>query len=388
MVMSESVTIQDIFCQFLPEYSETHLFSKQQQMAALCISKCRTAEMGANVSECESCHKRYIHYNSCRNRHCPMCQGIESDEWIDKQQENVLDVPYFHTVFTIPDELNPLVYSNQELLYNALYHAAHLTMAELSADPKHLGAKIGYISVLHTWGSRMNYHPHLHMIVLGGGLDAAGHWKDKGKKFFFPVKVISAVFKKYYLKELKQLWESRKLGYHGTAGRLHNHYSFKEFLNQLYAKEWIVYTKEAFNGANSVIKYLGRYTHRIAISNRRILSMTSETVTYLAKDYKNGGRMIPYTVQGTDFLRMFLMHVLPKGFVRIRHYGILSCRSKKEKMELCRKLLNCIQYQSQLRNKTTAEKLLILYHKDICKCEACGGRLSSFRLRGNYSLTG
>lgn len=150
----------------------------------------------------------------------------------------------------------------------------------------------------------------------------------------------------------------------------------------------IVYTKEAFNGANSVIKYLGRYTHRIAISNRRIISMTSETVTYLAKDYKNGGKMIPYTVKGTEFLRMFLMHVLPKGFVRIRHYGILSCRSKKEKIGLCRKRLNCIQYLSQLRNKTTAEKLLILYRKDICKCEACGGKLLSSRLRGNYSLTG
>jgi hypothetical protein len=357
-------------------------------MAAQCILKCRTAEMGANVSECESCHKKYIHYNSCKNRHCPMCQGMDVDEWIDKQQENVLDVPYFHTVFTIPEELYSLVYSNQKLLYDALYHAAHLTMTELSADPKHLGAKIGYICVLHTWGSRMNYHVHLHMIVLGGGLDATNHWKDKGKKFFFPVKVMSAVFKKYYLKELKELRESEKLQYHGTAERLQNHYSFKELINKLYDKDWIVYTKEAFNGANSVIKYLGRYTHRIAISNRRIISMTAETVTYLAKDYKNGGKMIPHTVKGVEFIRMFLMHVLPKGFVRIRHYGILSCRSKKEKIDLCRKLLNCIQYLSKLRDKTVAEKLMILYKKDICKCEACGGNLLTFTVRGSYTLTG
>ena len=386
--MNNAITIQDVFHQFLPEYCETRLFSEEQRMAAHCISKCRTSEMGANVSGRESCHKKYIHYNSCKNRHCPMCQGMDVDEWIDRQQENVLDVPYFHTVFTIPEELYSLVYSNQKLLYDALYHAAHLTMAELSADPKHLGAKIGYICVLHTWGSRMNYHPHLHMIVLGGGLDAANHWKDKGKKFFFPVKVMSVVFKKYYLKELKELRESKELQYHGTAGDLQNHYSFKELINRLYDKDWIVYTKEAFNGANSVIKYLGRYTHRIAISNRRIISMTTEKVTYLAKDYKNGGRMIPYTVKGAEFIRMFLMHVLPKGFVRIRHYGILSCRSKKEKMDLCRKLLNCIQYLSQLRNKTTAEKLMILYKKDICKCEACGGNLISIRLRGSYTLTG
>lgn len=344
--------------------------------------------MGANISECESCHKKYIHYNSCKNRHCPMCQGMEVDEWIDKQQENVLDVPYFHTVFTIPEELYSLVYSNQKLLYDALYHAAHLTMTELSSDPKHLGAKIGYICVLHTWGSRMNYHPHLHTIVLGGGLDSTNRWKDKGKKFFFPVKVMSAVFKKHYLKELKLLYESGKLQYLGTSQKLKNHYTFKELLNTLYAKEWVVYTKEAFNGANSVIKYLGRYTHRIAISNRRIISMTSEKVTYLAKDYKNGGKMVPYTVKGTEFLRLFLMHVLPKGFVRIRHYGILSCRSKKDKMDLCRKLLNCTQYLSKVRNKTVAEKLQILYQKDICKCEKCGGKLLSFRLRGSYSLTG
>ena len=386
--MADRITIQDVFHQFLPEYSETHLFSAQQHLAALCISKCRTAEMGANVSECEACHKRYIHYNSCKNRHCPMCQSMEVDEWIDKQQENVLDVPYFHTVFTIPEELYGLIYSNQKLLYDALYHAAHQTMTELSADPKHLGAKIGYICVLHTWGSRMNYHPHLHMIVLGGGLDAGNHWKDKGKQFFFPVKVMSAVFKKHYLKELKFLREQEKLQYHGSTEELRNHYSFKELLNRLYQTDWVVYIKEAFNGANSVIKYLGRYTHRIAISNRRIVSMTEKTVTYLVKDYKNGGGMIPYTVEGTEFLRMFLMHVLPKGFVRIRHYGLLSCRCKSEKMKHCRKILNGIQYLSRLRNKTTAEKLMILYHKDICKCESCGGKLLSSRIRGIYALTG
>lgn len=385
--MNDQITIQDIFRQYLPEYSRTHRFSPQQHLAALCISKCRTPEMGANISECESCHKKYIHYNSCKNRHCPMCQAMEVDEWIDKQQENVLDVPYYHTVFTIPEELYPLVYSNQKLLYDALYHAAHLTMTELSLDPKYLGARTGYICILHTWGSKMNYHPHLHAIVLGGGLDRTNKWKDKGGKFFFPAKVMSAVFRKYYLKELKGLRSSEKLEYHGTAKDLRNHFAFKDLLEKLYKKEWIVYIKEAFNGANSVIKYLGRYTHRIAMSNRRILGMTEETVTYLAKDYKNGGKMVPYTIKGTEFLRMFLMHVLPKGFVRIRYYGILSSRSKKEKLGLCRKLLNGIRYISQLRGKTYTEKLMILYKKDICKCEACGGRLLAFNFRGRFTLT-
>ena len=179
--MDKKITVQDVFQQFLPKYSEVHRFSSQQQLTALGISKCRTIEMSANLSECEDCHRKYIHYNSCKNRHCPMCQGMEVDEWIDKQQENVLDVPYFHTVFTVPQDLSPLMYCNQKLLYDTLYHVAHQTMMELSADPKYLGAKIGYICVLHTWGSRLNYHPHLHMILLGGGLDTANQWKDKGQ---------------------------------------------------------------------------------------------------------------------------------------------------------------------------------------------------------------
>ena len=386
--MNHKITVQDVFHRFLPEYSKNHSLSGQQHKAAQCISKCRTGEMGANVSECEDCHRRHIHYNSCKNRNCPMCQGTEAEEWIDRQQEDVLDVPYFHLVFTIPEELYSLVYCNQKLLYDALYHAAHRTISELSSDPKYLGAETGYICVLHTWGSKMNYHPHLHTIILGGGLDPAGRWKDKGKNFFFPVRVMSAVFRKHYLKELKQLHESGKLTYTGMSQKFRNHYIFKELLENLYAREWVVYAKEAFNGAGSVIRYLGRYTHRIAISNRRIIGMTEETVTYLVKDYKNAGRMIPYTVKGTEFLRMFLMHVLPKGFVRIRHYGILSCRSKKEKIGLCRKLLNCTLYVSKLRGRTTAEKLLILYRKDICRCEACGGRLSTLRVRGTYTLTG
>ena len=380
------VTIQDVFERFLPEYSESKNFSDRQYLAVKCIQACRTAKMGAHVSECDSCHAKYIHYNSCKNRHCPMCQGMEVDEWIDIQQENVLNTTYFHTVFTVPEELYPLVYSNQKLLYDALYHAANKTLTELSSDKKYLGAKIGYICVLHTWGSRMNYHPHLHTIVLGGGLDEKNHWQDKNGKLFFPVKVMSAVFKKYYLEELKTLWENGKLGYHGSAEYLRNHYEFKALLDILFKKEWIAYTKEAFNGAQSVINYLGRYTHRIAISNRRIEGIEGDKVIYKAKDYKNGGKMAPVSVEGVEFIRMFLMHVLPKGFVRIRHYGLLACRCKKDKMTLCRNLLGCEQYISQLRGKTVAEKILVLYKHDITKCRCCGEPVRSYNVRGHYML--
>ena len=342
--------------------------------------------MGAHVSECESCHSRFIHYNSCKNRHCPMCQGMEVDEWVDLRKEDVLDAPYFHTVFSIPSQLYPLVYSNQKLLYDAMYHAANKTLAELSADPRHFGAKIGYICILHTWGSKLNYHPHLHTIVLGGGLDKNNHWKDKGRSFFLPVKVMSAVFKKYYLQELKILNESGRLKFTGTASGLKNHYSFKELLNSLYETDWIVYTKETFAGAQEVFRYLGKYTHRIAISNRRIVCFDDCNVTFMAKDYKDDGKYKPMTISGETFLSRFLLHVLPKGFVRIRYYGILACRCKRDKMTLCRNLIGCEKYLSELRGKTVAEKMKILYNRDITKCSKCNGSLMTHRIFGRYML--
>ena len=384
--MNSNVTMQDVFERFLPEYSEIKNFSDRQYLAVKCIQKCRTAEMGAHVSECEACNTRYIHYNSCKNRHCPMCQGMDVDEWIDLQQENVLNTTYFHTVFTMPEEIYPLVYSNQKLLYDALYHAAHKTLTEMSENPKFLGARIGYICVLHTWGSRMNYRPHLHTIVLGGGLDKKNQWVDKNRKMFFPLPIMEAIFRKNYLDELKALRREEKLEYHGSATEFRNHYRFKELLNVLYSKTWLVYMKEAFNGALSVINYLGRYTHRIAISNRRIIGIEGDKVIYMAKDYTDGGKMKETSVPGTEFIRMFLMHVLPKGFVRIRHYGLLSCRCKKVKMTLCRNLLGCEQYISKLRGKSVADKIKILYNHDICKCKKCGEPMKTYKVDGRYML--
>ena len=379
------VTMQDVFEQFLPTIADRS-FSDEQFNAIRCIRNCRTSEMGAHVSECESCHEKFIHYNSCKNRTCPMCQGMDVDEWIDLRKEDVLDAPYFHTVFSIPSQLYPLVRANQKLLYDALYHSANKTLSELSADPKHFGAKIGFICVLHTWGSKLNYHPHLHTIVLGGGLDKANHWKDKGKKFFLPVKVMSAVFKKHYLEEVKMLREAGKLSYTGQATPLKNTYEFKELLDKLYEKDWVVYSKRTFAGAQEVFQYLGKYTHRIAISNRRIIDMDEKNVTFYAKDYRNDGKYKPYTISGEAFLSRFLLHVLPSGFVRIRYYGILACRCKKEKVTLCRNLLGCQKYVSMLRGKSVAEKLKILYNRDICICSKCGEPLISYSVRGKYML--
>ena len=383
--MKEDVTMQDVFDRFLP-YIADHYFSPEQFTAIQCISACRTSEMGAHISECENCGKITIHYNSCKNRNCPMCQGMEVEEWIDLRREDVLDAPYFHTVFSIPSQLYPLVYVNQKLLYDALYHAANKTLRELSEDPKHFGAKIGYICILHTWGSKLNYHPHLHTIILGGGLDKLNRWKDKGKQFLFPVKVLSAVFKKYYLEELKELRKSNRLVYAGKASSLQNSYEFQELLDKLYSIDWVVYTKKTFTGAQEVFAYLGKYTHRIAISNRRIIGIDGDNVTFYAKDYCTDGKYRPFSISGEQFLSRFLLHILPAGFVRIRYYGILSCRIKAEKMTLCRNLLGCRQYLSRLRNKTVAEKIMILYKRDIHKCTKCGCGLITERIPGRYML--
>lgn len=378
-------TMQDVMERFLPTIAD-RTFSNEQLNAIRCIRNCRTAEMGAHISECESCHSTFIHYNSCKNRHCPMCQGMDVDEWIDLRREDVLEAPYFHVVFTIPSQLYSLTYANQRRLYDALYHAANRTLTELSADPKRFGAKIGFICVLHTWGSKLNYHPHLHVIVLGGGLDRMNHWKDKGRRFFLPVKVMSAVFRKHYLAELKELRENGDLNYAGKCETLRNGHAFKELLDRLYGMDWIAYSKKTFAGAREVFKYLGKYTHRIAISNRRIISVGEKDVTFYAKDYCVDGKYNPFTLSGEAFLSRFLLHVLPSGFVKIRYYGLLACRCKKEKVALCRKLLGCREYQSELRGKTAAEKIKILFGRDISKCSRCGEKLNTFVVSGHYML--
>lgn len=266
MIMDKSCTIQDVFERFYPSYEKRSNPPAHHRKTAYHIRNCKTGVFGVNISVCEDCGCISVHNNSCRSRCCPMCQEFPKEKWIDAQKENVLDAPYYHVVFTVPEELNSIIYSNQKLLYDALYHAASATLNELSKDAKYLGADIGYICILHTWGSAMNYHPHIHTIVLGGGLDDENKWKDTGGNFFLPYGVISKVFRGKYLDELKSLWNDSKLKFHGTAEKYQNSYRFKELLDKCYEKNWVTYCKETFNGAQSVINYLGKYTHRIAIS--------------------------------------------------------------------------------------------------------------------------
>lgn len=251
--MDKSCTIQDVFERFYPSYEKRSNPPAHHRKTAYHIRNCKTGVFGVNISVCEDCGCISVHNNSCRSRCCPMCQEFPKEKWIDAQKENVLDAPYYHVVFTVPEELNSIIYSNQKLLYDALYHAASATLNELSKDAKYLGADIGYICILHTWGSAMNYHPHIHTIVLGGGLDDENKWKDTGGNFFLPYGVISKVFRGKYLDELKSLWNDSKLKFHGTAEKYQNSYRFKELLDKCYEKNWVTYCKETFNGAQSVM---------------------------------------------------------------------------------------------------------------------------------------
>ena len=373
-------TVQDVFHRFYPRYLEHYSPSSQQSKVAHCIINCKTGAYGTNVSICEDCGQLEVHYNSCRNRCCPMCQALPKEKWIDKRREDVLDAPYFHVVFTVPQELNPIIYSNQQLLYDALYHSVSATINELTADNKHLGAKVGYICVLHTWGSEMNYHPHIHVILLGGGLSAKNEWRDKGEEFFLPVKVLSKVFRGKYMNELKSLYKDNKLVFHGSSEKYRNSYNFKELLNTCYEKDWVPHCKKTFNGAQSVINYLGKYTHRIAISNHRIIRMDEYTVTYYVKDYREQGKWKELTISGIEFVRRFLMHVPPKRFVRIRHYGLLCTRSKNKNLTLCRNILGCKKYISILKDMEAPQIIETLYGIKISVCKCCGGHLGKPQL--------
>jgi hypothetical protein len=302
--------------------------------------------------------------------------------WVDKRIKDILNAPYFHVVFTVPQELRSLIYQNQELLYSLMYKAVAETLFELSQDKKYLGAQIGFFSLLHTWGQDLHYHPHIHSVVLAGGLTKHNEWRNSSKKFFISVKVLAKKFRGKYLYYLNQYYRQNLLHFYEDANTYRNPKIFKELLNQCYAKDWYAYTKETFSGPLAVVRYLGRYTHRIAISNNRIMSMDEHTVTFTVRDQnKSSSGTKTVTLKGDEFIRRFLMHILPRGFVKIRHYGLLANRNKKTKLELCRKLTSSTAYKPKFEGLTTIEILSILLGKDITVCPVCNkGKMKAARL--------
>ncbi len=318
------------------------------------ILNCRTARLGGHMDQCPECGYQRPSYNSCRNRHCPKCQMLSKERWIDAQKGDLLNVGYFHVVFTVPQELNLWIYRNQQDCYNLLFRCVAETIQELSADKKYLGAAIGHTAVLHTWGQNLCFHPHIHCIVPGGGLTKLGKWLPSRKKFFLPVKVLSRKFRGKFLALLKRQFPNIDTS----------------LLSECYSKEWVVYCKPPFKDAACVVEYLGRYTHRVAISNNRILSTENGQVSFKWRDYRDGSRWKVMTLSAEEFIRRFLMHVLPTGFMKIRHYGFLSSRGKQKKLHICK-----VQTDTPLkgREKLSTEALIqkILGRKPS-QCPSCG----------------
>ncbi len=371
-------TVQYAFKKFYPGFRELFKVCAQQSKAAANIMNCRTAALGGRISQCEGCGHTAVLYNSCRNRHCPLCQGIVKSIWVDQRSRDILNAPYFHVVFTVPRQLHHLIYQNQALLYTLLYKAVAETLSELCGDQKYLGVQAGFFAVLHTWGQDLHYHPHIHVVMLAGGLTLHRQWRSSSKKFFIPVKVLAKKFRGKYMYYLKQYYRQNQLKFYGSANLYHDPKAFQELVDQCYTKGWYTYTKRTFSGPLAVVKYLSNYTHRIAISNARIASVNEDGVAFTVKDYQNGSKTKTVTLTGVEFVRRFLMHVLPKGFVKIRYYGILANRNKKTKLALCRKLTRSHSYTPKFTGLKTAEILLQLIGKDVTVCPKCQTKLSIY----------
>src|SRR5271155_887376 len=313
--------------------------SAQQKRALRQISVCQTAVLGGRVEQCDHCGHRKIFYCSCRNRHCPKCRSAARAAWLERRGAELLPVEYFHVVFPLPQPLAPLALQNQRVLYAILFRAASETLLQIGADPKHLGARLGFLAVLHTWGQNLQHHPHLHCVVPGGGI-GPDRWIACRRQFLFPVKVLSRLFRSKFLAYLKSAFHQGEIGFHGMLKPLGEQSNFIAWLKPMAQSEWVVYAKPPFGGPQQVLKYLARYTHRVAISNQRLVALHDGLVTFRWKDYAQGGEPAIMTLQATEFIRRFLLHVLPKGFVRVRHFGFLANRCRQQRLQLCRKLLD------------------------------------------------
>ncbi|PEQ14366.1 IS91 family transposase [Novosphingobium sp. PC22D] len=343
--MRTSLEVADIFRAAGPGYRAAHAghLSLMQLKVMTAIENCRTAALGGHVESCQDCGHWRIAYNSCRNRHCPKCQGAAARTWLAEREADLLPVGYFHVVFTVPAEVADIAWQNKAAVYDLLFRAASETMLTIAADPKHLGARIGITAVLHTWGSAMTHHPHVHMIVPGGGIASDGaRWISSRLAFFLPVRVLGALFRRIFITRLIQLHDDGRLTFLGGAAHLAERRAFLRHLAPVRKKRWVVYAKPPFAGPQAVLAYLSRYTHRVAISNRRLIAFDNHGVTFGYKDYRRDGpeRQRVMTLAADEFIRRFLLHVLPRGFHRIRHYGLLAASSRKANIGLARRLLN------------------------------------------------
>lgn len=336
-----ALEVADILRRFLPEYRQSYGLSPDQARVAAALLACRTAALGGHVQVCERCAEKLISYNSCRDRHCPRCQAAATAQWLERERTYLLPVPYAHVVFTLPHTLAPLALQNPRVCYGLLFQAARQTLLEIAADPRHLGARIGFVAILHTWGQTLLHHPHLHCLVPAGGLSLdESRWTRCRRGFFLPVRVLGALFRGTYLALLERSFQEEDLRLHGRLAPLADPRAFARLLRRARRQRWVVHAKAPFGGPEPVLKYLARYTHRIALANARLLAVTDRAVTFTYKDYRQGHRQRQMHLAPGEFLRRFLLHVLPRGFVRIRRYGLLANCQREKELARCRTLLD------------------------------------------------
>ena len=338
----EGLEVADVLRHFGPAFRDRHgaSLSTERRRAMLAIETCRTAALGGHVERCGDCGHQRIAYDSCRNRNCPKCQGLARAQWLEDRQAELLEVPYFHVVFTVPDVIATIAFQNQTVVYDILFRAASETLHKIAADPQHLGAEIGFFGVLHTWGQNLLHHPHVHFLVPGGGIALDGEsWIACKPGFFLPVPVLSCMFRGLFLHYLEKAFAAGKLNFFSAYRHLHEPAAFRRYLAPVWNTGWVVYAKRPFAGPAQVLDYVGRYTHRVAISNNRLVSIDNGNVSFRWKDYRDGNRQKTMTLDGGEFIRRFLIHVLPDGFHRIRYYGFLGNCHRARKLARCRELL-------------------------------------------------
>ena len=337
--------VADVFRRYGSAYRQQHAgsLSRGQRRVMSAIELCRSAALGGHLEQCNSCGHQRPAYNSCRNRHCPKCQSLARAQWLEDRQAELLPVEYFHVVFTVPQEIAAIAYQNKEVVYGILFRATAETLRTIAADPKHLGAEIGFLAVLHTWGQNLLHHPHLHCVVPGGGISPDGkHWVACRPGFFLPVRVLSRLFRRLFLEHLQTAFDTGKLRFFSSLEPLRDPKALAAYLSPLRQTEWVVYAKPPFGGPEQVLNYLGRYTHRVAISNNRLLDIDYGRISFHWRDYRDHDQQKTMTLEASEFIRRFLLHVLPDGFQRIRHYGFLGHRYRQAKLALCRQLLGVV----------------------------------------------
>jgi hypothetical protein len=338
-----ALEVADIFRRCGPQYRQTHAegLTRVQRRVMSAIELCRTAALGAHLEQCDACGHQRIAYDSCRNRHCPKCQSLARAQWLERRQAELLpEIEYFHVVFTLPEPIAALAYQNKRVLYDLLFRSSADTLRTIAADPKHLGAEIGFITILHTWGQNLLYHPHVHCVVPGGGISPDGErWIACRPGFFLPVRVLSRLFRRLFLDQLRRAFDAGMLRLHGQLESLRDPREFAAWLAPAAKSDWVVYAKPPFGGAQRVLDYLGRYTHRVAISNNRLLSFDGHAIKFRWKDYRRDARHSTMTLTADEFIRRFLLHVLPDGFKRIRSYGWLANCHRADRLATCRRLL-------------------------------------------------